>query len=315
MPRFIARRVASMIAVLFAISVLTFVIFQAIPNGDPALRLAGRLATAQQIQDVRKQWGFDRPIYVQYLRTMEKIFDGEVISYSQQQNVESEIWRDLPVTVSLALGAGVLFLALGILFGLLSAVRAGRFTDRALTVLAMFGISMPAFFLAAVMEYYLSYKAGIFPIGGYVKLTSDPLGWFTHLILPWTSLAILYVGIYSRVLRSNTLDTLGEDFVRTARAKGLPERQILLRHVLRNSLIPIVTLWGLDLAALFGGAALLIETVFNLHGVGQYAAESIGRLDVPPILVITLLTAFFVVIFGALTDIVYAVLDPRIRLS
>jgi peptide/nickel transport system permease protein len=315
MPRFVVRRVASMIAVLFAISVLTFVIFQAIPNGDPALRLAGRLATAQQIEDVRKQWGFDRPIYVQYVRTMEKVFDGQVISYSQQQNVESEIWRDLPVTVSLALGAGVLFLALGVLFGLLSAVRAGRFTDRALTVLAMFGISMPAFFLAAVMEYYLSYKAGIFPIGGYVKLTSAPWGWFTHMILPWTSLAILYVGIYSRVLRSNTLDTLGEDFVRTARAKGLSERQVLVRHVLRNSLIPVVTLWGLDLAALFGGAALLIETVFNLHGVGQYAAESIGRLDVPPILVITLLTAFFVVVFGALTDIVYAVLDPRIRLG
>jgi peptide/nickel transport system permease protein len=315
MARFVLRRVASMIAVLFAISVLTFVIFQAIPNGDPALRLAGRLATAQQIEDVRKQWGFDRPIYVQYTKTMEKVFDGEVISYSQQQNVESEIWRDLPVTVSLALGAGVLFLAFGILFGLLSAVRAGRFTDRALTVLAMFGISMPAFFLAAVMEYYLSYKAGIFPIGGYVKLTSDPWGWFTHLILPWASLAILYVGIYSRVLRSNTLDTLGEDYVRTARAKGLSERQVLVRHVLRNSLVPIVTLWGLDLAALFGGAALLIETVFNLHGVGQYAAESIGRLDVPPILVITLLTAFFVVVFGALTDILYAVLDPRIRLS
>jgi peptide/nickel transport system permease protein len=315
MATFIVRRLASMLAVMFAISVLTFLIFQAIPNGDPALRLAGRLATAQQIQDVRKQWGFDRPIYVQYVKTMEKVFNGQVISYTQQQNVESEIWRDLPVTISLALGAGVLFLAFGILFGLLSAVRAGRFTDRALTVLAMFGISMPAFFLAAIMEYYLAYKAGIFPVGGYVKLLSDPWGWFTHLILPWASLAILYVGIYSRVLRSNTLDTLGEDYVRTARAKGLSERRVLVRHVLRNSLIPIVTLWGLDLAALFGGGALLIELVFNLHGVGQYAAESIGRLDVPPILVITLLTAFFVVVLGALTDILYAVLDPRIRLS
>jgi peptide/nickel transport system permease protein len=315
MATFIVRRLASMLGVMFAISVLTFLIFQAIPNGDPALRLAGRLATPQQIEDVRKQWGFDKPIYVQYAKTMEKVFDGEVISYSQQQNVESEIWRDLPVTVSLALGAGVLFLAFGILFGLMSAVRAGRFTDRALTVLAMFGISMPAFFLGAVMEYYLAYKAGIFPIGGYVKLTSDPWGWLTHLIMPWVSLAILYVGIYSRVLRSNTLDTLGEDYVRTARAKGLSRREVLVHHVLRNSLIPVITLWGLDLAALFGGAALLIETVFNLHGVGQYAAESIGRLDVPPILVITMLTAFFVVVLGAVTDVVYAVLDPRIRLN
>ena len=315
MATFIVRRLASMLGVMFAISVLTFLIFQAIPNGDPALRLAGRLASPQQIEDVRKQWGFDKPIYVQYAKTMEKVFDGEVISYSQQQNVESEIWRDLPVTVSLALGAGVLFLAFGILFGLMSAVRAGRFTDRALTVLAMFGISMPAFFLGAVMEYYLAYKAGIFPIGGYVKLTSDPWGWLTHLIMPWVSLAILYVGIYSRVLRSNTLDTLGEDYVRTARAKGLSRREVLVHHVLRNSLIPVITLWGLDLAALFGGAALLIETVFNLHGVGQYAAESIGRLDVPPILVITMLTAFFVVVLGAVTDVVYAVLDPRIRLN
>jgi peptide/nickel transport system permease protein len=304
-----------MVLVLFTISILTFLIFQAIPNGDPALRLAGRTATAPQIEDVRRQWGFDKPIYVQYARTMEKIIDGEVISYSQQQNVEQEVWRDLPVTISLALGAGILFLIFGVLFGVLSAITAGRTTDRALTVLAMFGISMPAFFLAAVMSYYLGYKWGIFPIGGYVKLTDDPWGWFTHLIMPWVSLAILQVGVYSRLLRSNILDTLGEDYVRTARAKGLSERRVLSRHVLRNSLIPVVSLWGLDLAALFGGGALLIEIVFDLHGVGQYAAESIGRLDVPPILVITMLTAFFVVLMSAITDILYAALDPRIRFS
>jgi peptide/nickel transport system permease protein len=299
MARFVARRLFSMVLVLFTISILTFLIFQAIPNGDPALRLAGRTATAPQIEDVRRQWGFDKPIYVQYART----------------NVEQEVWRDLPVTISLALGAGILFLIFGVLFGVLSAITAGRTTDRALTVLAMFGISMPAFFLAAVMSYYLGYKWGIFPIGGYVKLTDDPWGWFTHLIMPWVSLAILQVGVYSRLLRSNILDTLGEDYVRTARAKGLSERRVLSRHVLRNSLIPVVSLWGLDLAALFGGGALLIEIVFDLHGVGQYAAESIGRLDVPPILVITMLTAFFVVLMSAITDILYAALDPRIRFS
>jgi peptide/nickel transport system permease protein len=315
MARFVVRRLFSMVLVLFAISILTFLIFQAMPNGDPALRLAGRTATAPQIEDVRRQWGFDKPIYVQYARTMEKILDGEVISYSQQQNVEQEVWRDLPVTISLALGAGVLFLIFGVLFGVLGAITAGHTTDRALTVLAMFGISMPAFFLAAIMSYYLGYKWGIFPIGGYVKLTEDPRGWFTHLIMPWVSLAILQVGVYSRLLRSNILDTLGEDYVRTARAKGLSERRILSHHVLRNSLIPVVSLWGLDLAALFGGGALLIEIVFDLHGVGQYAAESIGRLDVPPILVITMLTAFFVVLMSAITDILYAALDPRIRFS
>jgi peptide/nickel transport system permease protein len=315
MARFVIRRVSSMIAVLFAISVLTFLIFQAIPNGDPALRLAGRLATPQTIQDVRRQWGFDKPLYVQYFKTMGKIIDGQVISYQQQQNVEDEIAHDLPVTISLAVGSAVIWLVIGIIFGVLSAVRAGQWLDRLLTVIAMFGVSMPVFFLAALLDYYLGYKWGLFPIGGYVKLTSNPWGWLTHLILPWASIVALSVGVYSRVLRSNVLDTLGEDYVRTARAKGLSERRVLLHHVLRNSLVPIVSLWGLDLAALFGGATLLTESVFNLHGVGQYAAESIGHLDVPPILVITMLTAFFVVVFSALTDIVYAALDPRIRLT
>jgi peptide/nickel transport system permease protein len=315
MIRFVARRLASMVAVLFAISLLTFLIFQTIPNGDPALRLAGRLASPQTINDVRTQWGFDKPIYVQYFKTMGKIFDGSVISYAQQQNVEHEIARDLPVTVALALGAAVLWLVISIVFGAFSALRAGRWLDRALTIVAMIGVSMPVFFFAALLDYYAGYKWKLLPISGYVKLLSEPGGWLTHLILPWISIVALAVGLYSRVLRSNMIDALGEDYVRTARAKGLSERRVLFGHVLRNSLVPIVSLWGLDLAALFGGATLLTESVFNLHGVGQYAAEAIGRLDVPPILVITMLTAFFVVIASALTDIAYAALDPRIRLS
>jgi peptide/nickel transport system permease protein len=315
MASFVLRRVVSMVAVLFAISVLTFLIFQAIPDGDPALRLAGRLATPQQVQDVRKQWGFDKPLYVQYAKTMEKIFTGEVVSYSQQLNVLNQVEQDLPATISLTLGASVIWLFLGVLFGVLSAVRAGRWLDRALTVLSMVGVSVPAFLLGDVLVYYLGYKAHLFPLANYVPLTSDPWGWFTHLILPWFSLAVLFVGFYSRVLRSTIIDTMNEDYVRTARAKGLSERRVLIRHVLRNSMIPIVSLWGLDFAAVLGGGALLIETVFNLQGVGQYAAQSIQRLDIPPILVVTMLAAFFVVLFSAIVDIVYAALDPRIRLS
>jgi peptide/nickel transport system permease protein len=171
------------------------------------------------------------------------------------------------------------------------------------------------FLIGAVMLYVLAYELKIFPNGGYVPLTQNPLEWIYHLILPWTALSLLFIGFYSRVLRSNLLDAMNEDYVRTARAKGLSGRQVLIRHVLRNSLIPIVSLWGLDFAAVIGGGTLLTESVFNLQGVGQYAAQSIGQLDVPPILVIVMYGAFFVVVLSALTDVVFALLDPRIRLT
>ena len=309
MARFVIRRIASMLVVLFAISVLTFLIFQAIPNGDPAQRLAGRTSTPETVEAIRRTWGFDKPIYDQYLLTMKHVLAGDVISYTQQVNVEQEIRQDLPPTLSLAIGAGVIWLA----FGLLTAARAGGLLDRGLTVLALVGVSTPVFLLGAVLLYALAYKLALFPKGGYVGLTTDPLQWFWHMILPWTALSALFIGFYSRVLRANVLDTLGEDFVRTARAKGIGERRVLVRHVLRASIIPIVSLWGLDFAATIG--AILTESVFNLHGVGQYAAQSIGQLDVPPVLVIVMFGSFFVVLMSALTDIAFALIDPRIRIS
>jgi peptide/nickel transport system permease protein len=315
MARFAIRRLAAMIVVLFLISVLTFLLFEAIPNGDPARRLAGRLATANEIQQIRHKYGFDKPIYVQYANTMKNIFTGQAYSYTQGFNVLDEIKAGLPATLSLALGAGILWLLASILVGTLAAIRAGRYTDRLLTVLAMVGVSFPPFFLGAVLIYFLGYQWGIFPLGGYVKFTSNPWQWFVHLILPWFTLSVLFVGFYSRVLRSTILDTINEDYVRTARAKGLSERQVLIRHILRNSLIPIISLWGLDVAQVIGGGAILTESVYNLHGVGQLAADSIGRLDIIPILAIVLLTAFAVVILGAFIDILYAYLDPRIRLA
>jgi peptide/nickel transport system permease protein len=314
MTRFLIKRAISVVAVLFAISVLTFLIFQSIPNGDPAVRMAGKLATQQEINDVRQQWGFDKPIYVQYAKTMQKIFTGKVVSYTQQVNVLHEIKQDLPATLSLAIGAGIIWFSLGVLFGVLSAVKAGKFLDRFLTVLALIGVSTPVFFLGAMMLYYLGYKLSWFPINGYVKLTSNPWQWFTHLIMPWAALSVLFIGVYSRVMRSTILDTINEDYVRAARAKGIGNRQVLRRHVLRNSLIPIISLFGLDFAAVIGGGAILTESVFQLQGVGQYAADSIQRLDVPPILVITMLTAFVVVVLAAVVDVIYALLDPRIRL-
>ncbi len=315
MTRFAVRRVLSMIGVLFLISVLTFLLIDAIPNGDPALRLAGRLATAAEIHQIRVKYGFDKPIYIQYVKTMADIFSGQAYSYTQGFNIVDEVRAGLPATLSLAFGAGFIWLLASIVVGTLAAIKAGRYTDRILTVLAMVGVSFPPFFLGAVLIYFLGYKANIFPLGNYVPLTQNPLRWLTHLILPWVTLSVLFIGFYSRVLRGTILDTINEDYVRTAHAKGLSDRQVLIRHILRNSLIPIVSLWGLDMAQVIGGGAILTESIYNLHGVGQLARDSIGRLDLNAILVIVLLTAFAVVIMGALLDIVYAYLDPRIRLT
>ena len=312
MSRFIVRRLVAMVGVLFVISILTFLIFNAIPH--PELQIAGRFPTAATLAHIRHQWGFDQPFYERYFTIMKLVFTGQIISYTQQVNVVHQLWVLLPVTASLAIGAGIIWLSLGILFGVLSAWRAGGWLDRWLTVLALIGVSMPVFFLGAVLSYYIGDKLGWLPPGDYVSLTTSPWEWFKHLILPWLALSVLFIGVYSRVLRSTILDTVNDDYVRTARAKGLNERQVMTRHVLRNSLIPIVTLFGLDFAAVIGGGAILTETVFSLHGIGQYAAQSVQALDIPPVLVITLFGAFVVVIIGAIVDILYAVLDPRIRL-
>jgi peptide/nickel transport system permease protein len=314
MARFIVRRLLSMVAVVFVISVLTFLIFAAIPDGSPANLLAGRLATPEEIHLIDVKYGFDKPIWVQYVKTMKNFITGQAYSYQQGFNVVSEIERDFPATLSLVIGAGLLWLLAAILVGTLAAIKAGRYTDRVLTVLSMIGVSMPPFFLGAILIYYVGYKAGIIPIGGYVSL-SHPVKWFTHLIAPWITLSVLFIGFYSRILRSTILDTINEDYVRTARAKGLSERQVLVRHVLRNSLIPIISLWGLDVAQLIGGGAILTETVFNLDGVGQLARTAIGAQDIITLMAIVMLAAFAVVIMSGLIDILYAYLDPRIRLS
>jgi peptide/nickel transport system permease protein len=315
MARFIVRRLIQMVLVMFAVSILTFLIFNVIPNGDPAIRMAGKNPTEGQIEAIREEWGFDQNVFVQYFTTMKKVFTGDLQSYFTQLPVGEEIKKGLPRTLSLAIGAALLWMFVAICFGLYSAMKAGKFADRFLTIIALIGISMPVFWIGALMNYYLGFKAGIFPNGGYVELTEDPVDWAYHLILPWTALAILFIGFYSRVLRSNVLDTMNEDYVRTARAKGLSERQIMVRHVLRNSMVPIVALWGLDFGAVLGGGAILTETVFDLQGVGQYAADSIGQLDVPPVLAVTLFAAFFIVLLNAIVDIAYAYLDPRIRLQ
>jgi peptide/nickel transport system permease protein len=291
MARFVARRVVGMIFVLFAISVIVFLIFNVIPNGSPALRICGKNCTPQLLHQVKNDFGFNDPIYVQYWTMMKQIFTGTLVSYNSQLNVLDQIKQGIPITLSLCIGAAVIWMSVAILFGYLSAIKAGGFTDRALTILALVGISMPVFWLGSMLLYYLTSKSQVFPPGGYVGLTSDPVQWAYHLILPWFTLAILFIGFYSRVLRSNMLD------------------------VLRNSMIPIVTLFGLDFGAVIGGGAILTEYVFSLNGVGNYAAQSISNLDLPPIMAVTMFGAFFIVLFNTLVDIAYAWLDPRVRLG
>ncbi|MFZ0040765.1 MAG: ABC transporter permease [Solirubrobacteraceae bacterium] len=314
MLRFIVRRTISAIALLFAVSVVVFGIFEIIPSYNPARAIAGRNANATTVEEVSKKFGFDKPFYAQYANTMKLIFTGQVIDYQDDLNVVDQFREKFPVTLSLVIPAAILWLVAAIALGSFSALRAGRLADRGVMVAAILGVSIPVFLLAALLLYLFAYKLPIFPNTGYSGI-SDPLQWGYHLILPWFSIAALSIGFYSRVLRSNLLDTINQDFVRTARAKGLTQRKVFTRHVLRNSLMPIITIFGLDFAVLLGGAALVTETVFNLPGVGQYEAQAIGNLDVPPILVGAMFTAFFVVLFSAFSDILYATLDPRVRLT
>ena len=315
MLAFLIRRLVGAVLVCIAVTFIVFVIFIVVPGGDPAQRIGGKNATPQLIENIRHTWGFDKPFYVQYWVLMKKMFSGELISYTNQQNVVSQIVQGMPATFSLTIGAGIIWLSFGILVGVISAVTAGRFSDRLITVLALIGISMPVFWLGIVTRCYLAEGGlvSIFPDGEYVPITQDPFQWFWHLVLPWIVLAVLFIGFYGRVLRGNILDTINEDYVRTAKAKGLAPRRILRRHVLRTSLIPVITLFGLDFAAVLGGGAILTETVFDLHGVGQYAAQNIASFDLPPIMGVTLYGAFFITIFSVFVDLFYAYLDPRIR--
>jgi peptide/nickel transport system permease protein len=246
------------------------------------------------------------------------LFTGTLVSYSNQTNVVQQIKEGIPATFSLAIGAGVIWLFFGILVGTISGVTAGGVSDRVITAGAIIGISIPVAWLGLLCRYFLAGEGGypaIFPDGGYVPLTQDPVQWFYHLLLPWFTLAILFIGFYGRVLRANILENINEDFVRTAKAKGLSGQRILLKHTLRASLIPIVTLFGLDFAAVLGGGAIITEVVYSIQGVGWYAAQAIAAEDLPPLMGVTLFGAMFIVVFSLIVDIFYAYLDPRIRLA
>jgi peptide/nickel transport system permease protein len=317
---FVIRRLLGLVVVLFAISVMTFLIFFATPGIDPSRQLAGRNPDPTTIAAVKHQFGLDRPLPVRYALMMKRLFiSRDLVSYGNQAlKVVPAITDAAPVTFSLVIGAAILWVLGSILIGLLMVTFRGSFVDPLLMILALIGISMPVFWLGEVANLITQDRLhdSVFswvPPLGYVPITQNPWQWFLHLLIPWLTLSVLYIGFYARVLRANLLEVQNEDYVRTARAKGLSPRRVLLKHMLRTSLITFVSLFGLDFGVLVGGGALLTEVVFGLPGVGLLTYRSLVSLDLPVIMATVLYGAFFITIMSALVDILYARLDPRIR--
>ena len=328
MARFLLRRVLLAALVLFIISIIVFLLFY-VGSGPDAVahRLAGKNATLQTIALVKKRLGLDQPLVVQYWHFLwgssqqAGLLKGSFgYSFQNEQSVNTVIKQAFPITLSLAIGSAVLWLFMGVMSGVLSAVRPRTFLDRMFTAIALFFYSFPTFVLGSVLLltafYYLTKYGHLqwFPASGYVPLTQDPGQWARHLILPWFTLAAVTAAAYTRLTRGSMLDVLGEDYIRTARAKGLPERRVIFRHGLRAALTPIVTQFGIDLGTLLGGA-IITEQVFSLPGLGYTAVHGIINQDLPVILGITMLAALAIVVANIIVDIIYAVLDPRVRLN
>jgi peptide/nickel transport system permease protein len=323
MASLLVRRTAQMLFVMAGISILVFLIFFATPGSDPASRIAGRNASPEVLAAVRHDFGLDRPLPVQYALMMQRLFiTHDLTSFvNRGQQVIPEVIEAAPVTLSLVLGAAVFWVVGSIGIGVLAVATRDSVIDRLLMAAGLIGISMPVYWLGEIVNlvtqsrFHDTWLFSWVPPLGYTAFTEDPWLWFKTLLLPWITLAILYIGLYGRVLRANLVEAMQEDYVRTARAKGLSESRILLRHALRTSLIAFVTLFGLDFGALVGGGALLTEVVFGLQGVGKLTYDALRNLDLPVIMATVMYASFFVVFANALVDIAYATLDPRVRLA
>jgi peptide/nickel transport system permease protein len=320
MLAFSLRRMASAVLVLFAISALVFLIFFATPGVDPAARIAGRNADQATLEQVRHSFGLDEPLPARYALMMGHLFiSRDLESYvNRGAKVIPQIAQAAPITLSLVLGAAVIWMALAVVMGTTAVRLRGTIVDPVIMLAGIIGISLPVYWLGEVVNLITQSRLheSVFswvPPLGYTPFGQDPIQWALHLLIPWLTLAVLYAGIYARLLRSELITSLDEDYVRTARAKGISERRILIRHALRCSLIPIVSLFGLDFGALVGGAALLTEVVFGLPGVGKLTYNALQNIDLPMIMGTVLYAAFFVVLANAIVDILYARLDPRAR--
>jgi len=334
MITFIIRRLIAAVFLLVIVSMVIFAIFFLLPklggqtNYQLATQYVGRNPTRAAVLQMEAQLGLDKPVYQQYWDYLRAIVAGEHYgtgvnsaycpppcfgySFKNQQPVWPMLVSALPVTVSLAFGAAVLWLSFGIAIGVVSALKRGSVIDRLSMTIALAGVSLPIFFTGLVSLVLFSYKWPIFPNVQFVPVTQNPALWAQNLVLPWVTLAFLYAALYARLTRAGMLETMGEDYIRTARAKGLPERTVICKHGLRAALTPIVTIFGLDLGLLLGGA-LLTEYTFSLHGLGLFTIEAVQNQDFPEIMGVVMLASFFIVIANLVVDVLYAVLDPRVR--
>jgi len=333
---FIVRRLIATVFLLIVVSMITFAIFFLIPRlaGQNAYQLAaalvGQSATYSHATVIafEHKLGLNLPLYVQYGRFLRGLVFGEHYntgtsttycpppcfgySFKSEQPVWPLMVSSMPVTISLVVGAAMLWLVGGVTIGVISALKRGTWFDRFSMGIALAGVSLPIFFTGLIALELFSYKWPIFPNVTYVGITTNPLLWARNLVLPWITLAFLYAALYARLTRAGMLETMSEDYVRTARAKGLPERTVVVRHGLRAALTPIITIFGMDLGALLGGA-IITEHTFSINGLGQFTILAVQNQDLPEILGVTMLTAFFIIIANLVVDILYAVVDPRVR--
>jgi len=331
--QYIIRRLILVVVLMWVVSMVTFAIFFLIPSAtgtSPAVLFAGKAPTPDTVKSVEIKFGLKDSIPVQYAHFVEGIFVGRHFdngpdksycpppclgfSFVNNQPVWDEITSDLPVTLSLAAGASIMWLVSGTAIGVLSALKRRTIFDRTAMGLALAGVSLPIYFTGLVLLDLISYNWGILPNVHYVGFTDNPLSWARNLILPWLALTFLYAALYARLTRAGMLETMGEDYIRTARAKGLSERRVITRHALRAALTPIVTIFGLDLGQLLGGA-ILTEYTFGLIGIGHLSIDAISRQDLPVIMGVTLFAAFFIVFANLVVDVLYAFVDPRVRYS
>ena len=319
MTWFLIRRTAQAILVLVASSIVVFLLFFVGPGpGQVARTFAGRLATAARIAQIKHELHLDQPLYLQYAHWTGNLLHGNLgYDYYKGEPVRSVIAQAAPATISLVLGAAIIWITYGVFSGIISAVKSRSLMDRTFTTAALFFYSMPTFVLGFALIWIFAYKLSpittFFPFHGYVSFTTNPYQWFEYLILPWLTLALVTSAVYTRLTRGSMLDTLGEDYIRTARSKGMSENRVITKHALRASLTPVVTLAGLDIGTALGGA-VITETLFGIPGLGWTVIQAINQQDLPIIMGIVILAAAFVVVANLIVDILYAVLDPRVRL-
>jgi peptide/nickel transport system permease protein len=333
MFRYLARRFLWAVMLFLAVTLVTYVIFFMIP-ANPAQLAAGKSATSERIKEVEHFLGIDRPVYIQYLKFLERlspvgVSDGLELktpslgrSFANRRDVNDTIGQAAPVTASLVFGAIIIILVVSIPIGVLSAIRPRSLLDRAAMVYVLVGISLPSFWIGLVLAYFVSFKLGLTPITGYCDAINPsiasqcggPLDWAHHMILPWATLALVQCGTYVRFIRADVMETSAQDYVRTARAKGAGEQRVLRSHILRNAMLPVVTILGMEVGLLLGGA-IFIETVFGLPGLGFEAVNSIAQFDLPVTQGIVVFGAVAIIVFNLFVDLLYAWIDPRIRVA